>query len=62
MNSWVSHLHEIDLGHVVGHGLNEAELRANDRLDSWFVRDLNRDPTLPLADDAVDAVFRALSV
>jgi len=62
MGSWVSHFPETDLGRVVGHGLNEAELRANERYDEWFLRDLNRDPTLPLADDAFDVVCCALSV
>ncbi|MFC6974363.1 class I SAM-dependent methyltransferase [Halomicroarcula sp. GCM10025709] len=62
MGSWVSHLPEIRFDRVVGHGLNEAELAANDALDEWFVQDLNEDQTLPLADDAFDAVLCALSV
>lgn len=62
MSSWVSHLPDRPFRRVVGHGLNAEELRANDRLDEWFVRDLNADPTLPLADGAVDAVTCALSV
>lgn len=62
MGSWVSHFPETDLARVVGHGLNEAELRANERYDEWFRRDLNRDRTLPLADDAFDVVCCALSV
>lgn len=62
MSSWISHLPDGEYDHVVGHGLNEAELAANDALDEWFVRDLNRDPTLPLADGAFDAVLCALSV
>ena len=62
MGSWVSHFPETELGRVVGHGLNEAELRANDRYDEWFVGDLNDEQTLPLADDSVDVVCCALSV
>ncbi len=62
MGSWVSHFPETELGRVVGHGLNEAELRANDRYDEWFVGDLNVEGTLPLADDAFDTVCCALSV
>ena len=47
---------------VVGHGLNEAELEANDALDEWFRQDLDRDQELGLADDTFDAVLCALSV
>ncbi len=62
MGSWVSHLPPTEFDRVVGHGLNEAELAANDRLDEVVVRDLNADRTLPLADGAFDAVCCALSV
>ena len=62
MSSWVSHLPEYTFERVVGHGLNETELAENDRLDEWFVRDLNGDQSLPLGDDSVDAVLCALSV
>lgn len=62
MGSWVSHFPETELGRVVGHGLNEAELHANDRYDEWFTQDFNRKQTLPLADDTVDVVCCALSV
>lgn len=62
MGSWVSHYPETALGRVVGHGLNAAELRENDRYDEWFRQDLNADQTLPLGDDSVDAVTCALSV
>jgi len=61
-SSWVSHLPPHEYGRVVGHGLNAAELDANDALDEWFVQDLNADQTLPVADDAFDAVLCALSV
>ncbi|RAW45436.1 SAM-dependent methyltransferase [Halorubrum sp. 48-1-W] len=62
MGSWVSHFPDTTLERAIGHGLNEAELRSNERYDEWFVQDLNREQTLPLADDAVDVVCCALSV
>ena len=62
MSSWVSHLPETSYERVVGHGLNKAELEENDRLDEWFVQNLNADQNLPLADGAFDAVLCALSV
>lgn len=62
MSSWVSHLPEYRFERVVGHGLNEAELADNDRLDEWFLQDLNSEHSLPLADDSFDAVLCALSV
>ena len=55
MSSWVSHLPEqISYGEVIGHGLNEAELRANPRLNRYWVQNLNVDPRLPLPQDSVD--------
>ena len=62
MSSWVSHLPPREFTRVVGHGLNGAELDANDALDEWFVQDLNAEQSLPLADDSFDAVLCALSV
>ncbi len=61
-SSWISHLPDVELAEVVGHGLNGEELAANDRLDRWFVRDLNANPSLPLPEDAFDAVCCAVSV
>lgn len=61
MGSWVSHLPETDL-RVQGHGLNAAELDANDRYEDWVVRDLNAEPSLPFDDGAFDAVLNAVSV
>ena len=58
MSSWVSHLpDDRDYAEVVGHGMNADELAANPRLGRWFVQDLNRNPTLPLAEDAFDAAL-----
>ena len=62
MSSWVSHLPDAEYARVVGHGLNEAELAANDRLDEFVVSDLNADRSLPFDDGAFDAVCCALSV
>ncbi|WP_372912789.1 class I SAM-dependent methyltransferase [Salinigranum sp.] len=63
MSSWVSHLPgESSEYEVVGHGLNAEELAANDRLDEWFVQDLNSEQRLPFADGRFDAVCCALSV
>jgi len=61
MSSWVSHLPDYRFERVVGHGLNEAELAENDRLDEWFRRDFNSDQSLPLAAGSFDAVLCALS-
>jgi SAM-dependent methyltransferase len=63
MSSWVSHLpEEIEYGRVVGLGMNEEELRRNHRLDSYVVRDLNRDPALPFADGEFDGAGCCVSV
>ncbi|WP_428391674.1 methyltransferase domain-containing protein [Lichenicoccus sp.] len=63
MSSWVSHLpEEMAFEQVIGHGMNEAELAANTRLDRYFVRDLNREPSLPLADHSLDAACLCVGV
>ncbi|WP_436901985.1 class I SAM-dependent methyltransferase [Halovenus halobia] len=62
MSSWVSFLPAYDYEHVVGHGLNEEELAANDRLDEYFVQNFNHDQSLPLATDKFDVLCCALSV
>ena len=63
MSSWVSHLPDgLTLAEVVGHGMNAEELAANPRLSRWFVQDLNREPALPLDDEAFDAVTCCVSV
>jgi hypothetical protein len=42
---------------VVGHGMNAAELARNPRLDTFFVRDLNAQPSgWAAADESYDAV------
>lgn len=62
MGSWVSHFPDTRLERCIGHGLNDAELASNDRYDEWWVRDLNQDRTLPIADATCDVVCCALSV
>jgi hypothetical protein len=63
MSSWVSHLPpEVDYAEVIGHGMNPEELAANPRLSRRFVRNLNRDPALPLADNSIDAAMICVSI
>ncbi|ESS02340.1 MAG: methylase involved in ubiquinone/menaquinone biosynthesis [uncultured archaeon A07HR67] len=62
MSSHVSHLPDRSFERVVGHGMNERELAANDRLTDRFVQNFNETQRLPLADDAFDAVLCAVSV
>ncbi|MGC2414349.1 MAG: methyltransferase domain-containing protein [Stellaceae bacterium] len=63
MSSWVSHLPpETEYAEVIGLGMNATELAANKRLARRFVQNLNRDPTLPLADASVDAAMICVSV
>ena len=63
MSSCVSHLPpEVAYAEVIGHGMNAEELAANPRLDRWFVRDFNREPTLPLVDASLDAATICVGV
>ena len=63
MSSWVSHLpSDVVAREVIGHGMNATELAANPRLDRWFVRDLNRDPVLPLPDRSLDTALCCVGV
>ncbi|KAG2484416.1 hypothetical protein HYH03_016830 [Edaphochlamys debaryana] len=63
-SSWVSHLPpEVTYAKVVGHGMNAAELARNPRLESFFVRDLNKSPDgWAAADASFDAVLCCVSV
>jgi len=63
-SSWVSHLPEDKKYEVVvGHGLNAVELSRNERLDEFFVRDLNKEPDgWALGDKTFDAVLCCCSV
>lgn len=63
MSSWVSHLPaEMEFAHVEGHGLNAEELARNPRLNHYFVQNLNKQQTLPFADQSFDAVINTVSV
>ena len=63
MSSWISHLPpEVAYAGVTGHGMNRAELDANERLSARFVQDLNADPVLPLGDASFDAGCLCVSV
>lgn len=63
MSSWVSHLPaEMQFAHVEGHGMNEAELVKNPRLDHYFVQNLNQNPKLPLDNADFDAVLITVSI
>jgi SAM-dependent methyltransferase len=63
MSSWVSHLPpEIVYERVVGLGMNEEELRRNDRLDSYVVQNLNTNPRLPFRDGEFDGVGICVSI
>jgi SAM-dependent methyltransferase len=63
MASWDSHVPEsLRPSRLIGLGMNEAELRANQRLDQWVIHDLNREPTLPFADESFDVVLNTVSV
>jgi SAM-dependent methyltransferase len=63
MSSWVSHLPpEAPYCRVVGLGMNEAELRANERLDAYVVQDLNRESRLPFAEGEFDGAGICVSI
>ena len=55
MSSWVSHLPtNIRYKKVIGHGMNEAELSSNKRLDSFWVQNLNKTQNMPIEDSSID--------
>ena len=55
MSSWVSHLPtNIRYKKVIGHGMNQAELSSNERLDSIFVQNLNKKQKMPIEDSSID--------
>jgi SAM-dependent methyltransferase len=63
MSSWISHLPpEVRYRRVIGIGMNEAELRRNDRLDSYIIHNLNSDPRLPFADAEFDGCGICVSI
>jgi SAM-dependent methyltransferase len=62
MSSWRSHLPAGFGGTAIGLGLNAVEMAENPQLTAAVVHDLNREPGLPFADAAFDAVVCAVSV
>ena len=55
MSSWVSHLpSNKKFKKVIGHGMNESELKSNNRLDSYWIQDLNKTQNMPIEDSTVD--------
>ncbi len=63
MSSWISHLPpEVSYRRVIGLGMNEAELRRNERLDSYLVQNLNENPRLPFADAEFDGCGICVSI
>ena len=63
MSSWQSHLPEnLNLGRIVGLGLNERELKKNSQLTELVVQDLNVNPRLPFESNSFDVVICSVSV
>ncbi len=63
MSSWISHLPpEVSYSQVIGLGMNEAELRRNQRLDSYVVQNLNTNPRLPFGDGEFDGCGICVSI
>ena len=63
MSSWVSHLPpEVEYRRVIGLGMNEVELRRNERLDSYIVQNLNTNPGLPFGEAEFDGVGIRVSI
>lgn len=63
MSSWRSHMPaELAPARLAGLGLNEVELRENDQLTEYAVKDINADPVLPYADGEFDGAVMTVSV
>jgi SAM-dependent methyltransferase len=63
MSSWVSHFPpEVSYRRVIGLGMNEAELRRNERLDAYVIHNLNRTPELPFGDAEFDGCGICVSI
>tara|TARA_Y100001968_G_scaffold196612_1_gene180349 strand:+ start:3942 stop:4430 length:489 start_codon:yes stop_codon:yes gene_type:complete len=55
MSSWVSHLpSNIKYKKVIGHGMNEAELSSNERLDNFWIQNLNKTQNMAIEDSSID--------
>jgi SAM-dependent methyltransferase len=63
MSSWVSHLPpEVVYRRVIGLGMNDVELRRNERFDSYIVQNLNTNPGLPFGEAEFDGVGICVSI
>ncbi len=63
MSSWISHLPpEVVYRRVIGLGMNEVELRSNERLDAYVVQNLNTNPELPFGEAEFDGVGICVSI
>ena len=63
MSSYASHLpREAGYKSVVGLGMNEIELQANQQLSSYLVHNLAINPKLPFEDNSFDACIITVSV
>jgi SAM-dependent methyltransferase len=63
MSSWISHLPpEVEYQRVIGLGMNEVELRHNERLDSYVIQNLNTDPRLQFGSGEFDGAGICVSI
>jgi SAM-dependent methyltransferase len=63
MSSWISHLPSgVQYHRVIGLGMNEAELRRNERLDTYVVQNLNTNPRLPFDNAEFDGCGICVSI
>jgi SAM-dependent methyltransferase len=63
MSSWISHLPpEVEYRRVIGLGMNEVELRRNERLDSYVIQNLNANPRLPFGSEEFDGCGICVSI
>ena len=55
MSSWDSYLpNPSNYKKIIGHGLNEKELKRNKSLESFWIQNFNLDQKIPLEDSSVD--------
>jgi SAM-dependent methyltransferase len=63
MSSWVSHLPpEVAYRRVIGLGMNEVELRCNERLDAYVIQNLNTHPAQPFGEAEFDGAGICVSI
>jgi SAM-dependent methyltransferase len=67
-SSWISHLPDVNedvipFGRIVGVGMNEQELAANEQLTEYHVQDMNVEPSLSrFEDNSFDVICNVVSV